>query len=95
MACAWATLAAYASMMVLSYFLGQKYYPIKYNLRAIAVYVVITAGLYFLAQTYSGMQSETWKLVLNNLLILIFGAIVYKLEFSNIKKFQANAVNPG
>ena len=31
MASAWATLAAYGSMMILSYILGQRYYPIPYN----------------------------------------------------------------
>lgn len=93
MACAWATLAAYASMMLLSYLLGQKYFPIKYNLRAIGVYALITFLLYLLSLTYAGMQHTIWKLVLNNLLIVIFGCIVYKLEFSTLKKIKANAIN--
>ena len=29
MACAWATFAAYGSMMVISYYIDQKYYPVK------------------------------------------------------------------
>lgn len=35
-AAAWATLAAYGSMMVISYLLGRKYYPVPYNLKLIA-----------------------------------------------------------
>lgn len=31
LACAWATLACYASMMLLSYFWGQRVYPVPYN----------------------------------------------------------------
>ena len=38
MASAWATLIVYAFQMVVSYKLGQKYYPIKYNLRKFGLY---------------------------------------------------------
>lgn len=89
-ACAWATLAAYAGMMLLSYFLGQKYFPIKYNVRAMAVYTFITLGLYLLSRTYSGMESTFVKVVLNNLLIGIFVWVIYKLEINNLKKLKSN-----
>ncbi len=89
-ACAWATLAAYAGMMVLSYVLGQKYFPIKYNLRAITVYLILALGFYFISFTYSEMESTILKLVLNNLFVILFAFIVYKLEISNIKKLRAN-----
>jgi len=92
-ACAWATLAAYGSMMLLSYLLGQKHYPVKYNLRAISVYTVVSLGLYCLSFTYDTVESTIVKLALNNLLVIIFGWLVYKLEFSNLKKLRANAAN--
>ena len=41
-AAAWATLAAYGSMMVISYFLGRKYYPVPYNLKLITSIVMIS-----------------------------------------------------
>jgi O-antigen/teichoic acid export membrane protein len=90
-ACAWATLAAYGSMMILSYILGQKYYPIKYNLRAMFVYTFLALSFYFLSFTYSGMESATTKIILNNLLVILFAWLVYKLEFSNIKKLRQHA----
>ncbi|CAN5314390.1 polysaccharide biosynthesis C-terminal domain-containing protein [soil metagenome] len=40
MASAWATLAAYGSMMVISYFLGRKYYPVPYDLKLIGLYLI-------------------------------------------------------
>ena len=89
-ACAWATLAAYSSMMILSYILGQKYFPIKYNVRAISVYVIIALGFYFISFTYSDMESTIIKLILNNLFVILFAWFVYKLEFSNLKKLRAN-----
>jgi O-antigen/teichoic acid export membrane protein len=35
-----ATVAAYGTMMLLSYYFGQKYYPIPYNLKKIGLYLV-------------------------------------------------------
>lgn len=89
-ACAWATLAAYAGMMVFSYILGQKHFPIKYNVRAISVYMILALGFYFLSFTYDSMENTVLKVVLNNLFVIFFAWIVYKLEISNIKKLRAN-----
>src|SRR3712207_7276222 len=45
MACAWAGFAAYGISMVASYVFGQKYYPVNYPLKDIALYVVLAAVL--------------------------------------------------
>ena len=92
MACAWATLAAFSGMMILSFFLGQKYFPIKYNLRAIAVYAAISMSLYFISFLYSHMQNVVFKLILNNLLIVLFVWIIYMFEINNLKKVKANVI---
>ncbi len=88
MACAWATLASYGAMMVASYALGQKYYPIKYNLRSISVFTFLALGFYFISTLYSTMESTTIKLILNNILLALFTLIFYKLEFDNLKKLK-------
>lgn len=88
MACAWATLASYSIMMVISYLLGQKYYPVKYNLRSIFVFTSLALGFYFISTTYSAMESTIIKLVLNNILFALFAWIFYKLEFDNLKKLK-------
>ena len=46
MACAWAGFAGYGVAMLLSYFVGQRRYPIGYDLRAIGTYVLLAAVLY-------------------------------------------------
>ncbi|MBL7934137.1 MAG: polysaccharide biosynthesis protein [Bacteroidia bacterium] len=89
-ACAWATLGAYGGMMLLSYFLGQKNFPIKYNLRAITVYGLAAFTLYGISRTYAGMESVILKVVLNNLLIVLFVWLIYKLEINNLKKLNSN-----
>ncbi|MDI1353840.1 MAG: oligosaccharide flippase family protein [bacterium] len=94
MACAWATLLAYSSMMVLSYVLGQRYFPIKYNVRAIGVYAGITVVLYLITLSYSEMDNVVIKVILNNLLILVFVWTVYKLEISNFNKLSTNVAAP-
>ncbi len=39
-----ATLVAYASMMVASYYYGQKYYPIPYNLKKMSLYLLVSSA---------------------------------------------------
>ena len=45
MACAWGGFAGYGTAMLISYFVGQKYYPIQYPLKDIFMYVAITVFL--------------------------------------------------
>ncbi|MDO9424421.1 MAG: polysaccharide biosynthesis C-terminal domain-containing protein [Methylobacter sp.] len=44
---AWATLACYASMAIVSYLLGQKYYPVDYEVKRVLAYIGLGIGLYF------------------------------------------------
>lgn len=87
-ACAWATFASYGLMMVLSYFLGQKYYPVKYNLRSIFVFAFLALGLYFISLSYTHLENIIIKIILNNLLFLFFSFTFYKLEFENLKNIK-------
>jgi O-antigen/teichoic acid export membrane protein len=91
MASAWATLAAYGTMMVISYFLGQKHYPIKYNVRAMSVFFIAAIGLYFASFLWQDLENKYLKLLLNNLLVVLFVFFFYKLEFSNLKKFKTSS----
>lgn len=88
MACAWATLASYGSMMVISYVLGQKYYPVKYNLRSMFVFTFLALGFYMISTFYNGMDNAIIRLLLNNALLALFAWIFYKLEFDNLKKLK-------
>lgn len=88
MACAWATLASYGTMMVISYVLGQKYYPIKYNLRSMMVFTVLALGFYVISTLYSDMENTLVKLIFNNMFLALFAWIFYKLEFENLKNLK-------
>jgi O-antigen/teichoic acid export membrane protein len=78
-ACAWATLIVYAAQMVASYLLGQKYYPIKYNLRKFFFYLVISLAIFFICKGIA-IENQTLKLIVHNLLILGFVGIAWVLE---------------
>ena len=74
MACAWAGFAAYATSMLLSYFIGQRYYPIAYPIRQMSAYVLLTIVL-FLAMQYANSTLPLWAaLIANTLLIAVFAA---------------------
>lgn len=48
MAAAWSYLASYFSMVVASYFFGQKFYPIPYDVRTICLYFGMGILIYFI-----------------------------------------------
>lgn len=78
-ACAWVTLIVYGGQMVASYLLGQKHYPIPYNLRKFGLYSV-TALLIFLLFQLVTIEFGIVQLVVHNLFIVGFVALVWFME---------------
>ena len=81
MASAVATLSAYGTMMLLSFYFGRMYYPIPYNFRKIIFYLV-TAILFSILSFYIFDRN----LIVGIVLLLIFLGLTYKLEGDNLKK---------
>ncbi|MDQ7736254.1 lipopolysaccharide biosynthesis protein [Prevotella corporis] len=80
-ACAWAGFVSYAVSMVISYYFGQKYYPIKYPVTDILIYVVIATVL-FGGITVSNEMLPTWAaLSVNTLILLVFMGVIVKRDF--------------
>lgn len=79
MGSAWTTFICYGSMMVLSYFIGQKYYPVQYNLPKVLGYLAFAIGLYF-AGTFIDTGSLPVDLLLKNTLLLTYLIAVMILE---------------
>lgn len=81
MACAWAGFAGYATAMLLSYFVGQKKYPIDYPLKDIGIYVtaaaVLCAGM-VLANKFLGTVPA---LAVNAVLVLAFCVLIVRRDF--------------
>ncbi len=79
MACAWAGFAGYGTAMVLSYFVGQRHYPISYPLKDIGLYVALAAVL-FAAMTLTPMPGRWAPTAVRTALLLVFCAVVFKRE---------------
>jgi len=82
MGAAWATLICYATMMVASYFLGQKFYPVSYNVKSFLFYVVLAVGIWGLSELFVSVLSlqGILSLVLNTVLLLVFVSIAWAYE---------------
>lgn len=76
---AWATLVCYASMAGLSWWLGQKYYPVRYDLKRLLGYPALALGLWVTATRIEGLAAAL-DLVARNALLLGFIGLVWVLE---------------
>jgi O-antigen/teichoic acid export membrane protein len=81
MASAIATLLAYGTMMVLSYYLGKSRYPVPYNFRKILFYLGVS--ILFSAIAFYGFNRSLFAGIP---LLLIFLALVYKLENDKLRQ---------
>ncbi len=86
MGSAWVSLLTYFTMMMVSYMLGQKHYPIPYNLKRILLYLAVATFIGFAnffvfdRNIYSG-----------NALLLAFMTLVFYLERTELKKILKRA----
>ena len=78
-ACAWAGFAGYGSAMLLSYFVGQKKFPIRYPLKSIGCYALLAAVLY-VAGLYLPIDNMVLRLAWRTLLLLVFVAYIVRKD---------------
>ena len=79
MACAWGGFAGYGVAMLLSYFVGQRRYPIRYDLKSIGSYVLLAAVLYAVGE-YLPIENMVLRIVWRTVLLLLFVAYVVKRD---------------
>ena len=76
-ACALASLVSYVVMMLLSYFIGQKYYPVKYNLKKIAKYILLTLIL-TVAALIVPIENIWLRMLYRSIFVVVF--VVYLVK---------------
>ncbi|HXS35547.1 MAG TPA: oligosaccharide flippase family protein [Flavipsychrobacter sp.] len=85
-ACAWATLAAYGSMMVISYFVGQKFFPVPYNVKKLLAYLTIMLLLFFVEK---GVVHLTHSFIIRvgaaTILMFLFLYLVFTVEKKELR----------
>ncbi len=80
-ACAWATLAAYGSMMVISYFMGQRYFPVPYATKKLISYIVVMLALFFTEKAVMYFTDiVAIRLLAASVLMFLFLRLVFAVE---------------
>ncbi|RZA02022.1 MAG: polysaccharide biosynthesis protein [Sphingobacteriaceae bacterium] len=85
MASAWISLAAYSSMMILSYIWGQKNYPIPYNLKKNLAYIISSALL-----VYISFYVFDRNIFIGNALLVMFASVALYFEWKNLSAIFIN-----
>ncbi|MDR1562042.1 MAG: oligosaccharide flippase family protein [Dysgonamonadaceae bacterium] len=78
-ACAWASFAGNLLIMILSYFIGQKYYPVRYDLKSIGFYTV-TALILYTISCFMSPENIYLRLIINTILIAVYIFTVIKRD---------------
>jgi hypothetical protein len=81
MGSAWVSMLAYFVMMVLSYVLGQKYYPIPYNLKKISAYLIISTIIVF-----SSFFIFNRNIYIGNAMLIVFVVGIAYFEKNDLMK---------
>ena len=77
-----AHLGCYTTMMLVSYFWGQKVFPVPYQVGRIILYMIFAIGLFLLSTVFSE-YSLIIRLIINTVLIIIYLGIVFIFERKN------------
>lgn len=79
MASAWATFASNLILIIISYLIGQKYFPIKYDLKSILLYFTLAVAFYIAAMTPE-IENGALRIAYRTIFLIIFTAIVVKRD---------------
>lgn len=82
---AWATFICYGSMMVVCYLIGQKYFPVKYNLKKILGYLGSAILIYFVSVNLF-IDSLSLRIIIHTLFLFVFLIGVFLIETPRLSK---------
>ncbi len=83
---AWATLFCYCFMVVASYLLGRKYFPVPYDLGKIAAYILLCIFVWFISVNYFNDNVLIHKIMLTLLMIVLLVIIDLKAWLNFLKR---------
>jgi hypothetical protein len=79
MACAWASFVCNFVMMILSYFVGRKKFPIAYDVKSAAIYFLF-AGAIYTAGMLPQIESEILRMAYRTMLLVVFVLFIMKRD---------------
>ena len=87
-ACAWASLACYGFMVIASYLIGRRYYPVPYNIPKIVIYLSVTYCIYFIHHSFiDGIDTMFSKIIIGLAFVtafVVFALIYDRKEFASL-----------
>jgi O-antigen/teichoic acid export membrane protein len=87
LACAWATLACYGSMMLISYFWGQKVYPVPYATGKLLGFFGLMLGFYFVHAGICILTEERMiRIGSATVLVIIYLVYIVRVERNDLKR---------
>lgn len=78
-ASAWSRFFSYIVMIIISYWLGLKYYPIPYDVKSILMYFAVGLGLYGISSLLAN-QPAVIRITVNTILLIMYVVYVLKTE---------------
>ena len=87
MACAWATFFSYGTMMVISFYWGQKHYRIPYAWKKLVAYMVIVVLIYFLHRGLVALNDNRYfDFISASILVFIYCWFLATIEKKELPK---------
>lgn len=84
---AWAHFACYLSMVIMSFFLGRRFFRIEYPLARIGLYLILGLGLYFIFRL-TNLEAGAIRHIFSIVLMGIFLLVAFLLERREIGKMN-------
>ncbi|MBL7739205.1 MAG: polysaccharide biosynthesis C-terminal domain-containing protein [Chitinophagaceae bacterium] len=82
-----ATFCCYLFMMIVSYLMGQKYYPVPYARKKLIAYIVLVVLIYAVHRGFIYLWDNRWfNIGMATALLLAFTAFVTKMERKELQK---------
>ncbi len=86
-ACAWATFFSYGVMMVISYYWGQRIYPIPYPVKKIVTYLLLAVGIYFIQKLFGiYIKNEFILMGIGTIFLIAYLGFIGLLEQHELEK---------
>ena len=82
-ACAWGGVAGYGSAMLLSYFIGQHYHPVDYDVKGIIGYFALALALFGVSKALP-IENAWLRMGVNTLLLVLFMGYAIKRDFPQL-----------
>lgn len=80
MGSAWAALASYFIVMLISYFVGRHYYPLNYQIGRMGLYILLAGVLYGAGMLCASIMPMWLLYIVRTLLLIVYVAVVCTYE---------------